>query len=105
MTDEAWVFADAKHTMVITTRDIIERHTPILYVSHDEEDGMWQFHTGAAPDLEAAVIVGLAEVVLQDATLKQLADLPMGWIAWRSTSTGEWQRGPKNELMQAIGHT
>ena len=38
------------------------RGHPILYVSHDEDDGMWQFLCGSNHNIEDASIVSLFEV-------------------------------------------
>ena len=35
-------FYDAPNTATITCCHILENREPILYVSHDEDDGMWQ---------------------------------------------------------------
>ena len=39
-------FYDAPNTATITCCHILENGEPILYVSHDEDDGMWQFLCG-----------------------------------------------------------
>ena len=39
-------FYDSPDTATIICCHILERQTPILYVSHDEDDGMWQFLCG-----------------------------------------------------------
>lgn len=39
-------FKDSPNTMVITLKEILAGTKPILYVSHDEEEGMWQFLDG-----------------------------------------------------------
>ncbi len=36
-------FYDSPNTATIICCHILERQAPILYVSHDEDDGMWQF--------------------------------------------------------------
>lgn len=36
-------FKDFSNTMVITLNEILIGFQPVLYISHDEEDGMWQF--------------------------------------------------------------
>ena len=41
--DEGWPFDDSPNVAVITTRQVTEDNAPILLVSHDEEDGGWQF--------------------------------------------------------------
>ena len=39
-------FYDSPDTATIICCHILERQAPILYVSHDEDDGMWQFLCG-----------------------------------------------------------
>ena len=36
-------FTDAPDTAVITCCHVTDDGAPVLYVSHDEDDGMWQF--------------------------------------------------------------
>lgn len=38
---QTFPFQDAPNTAVIVCSHIIDRLAPILYVSHDEDDGMW----------------------------------------------------------------
>jgi hypothetical protein len=67
----------------------------VYYVTHDEEDGAWQFHpfNGLTPENEA-VVISLAEIIRLDVSLKSLADLPIGWHAWRKSADEEWEREP-----------
>jgi hypothetical protein len=65
---------------------------PILLVSHDE-DGDWQFLDGSDdPQVEDGVIVCLSHVLERGPSIADLADLPTGWIAWRSTADEPWRR-------------
>jgi hypothetical protein len=41
----------------------------ILFVSHDEEDGAWQFHDGDSTSSENARIVSLLQIVTIDPSL------------------------------------
>jgi hypothetical protein len=77
-------------------RDIIEGHAWIAYVSHDADDGAWQFHTSEIePPREAyAALVALSEIVQRDDSVVELADLPAGWCAWRDSEDAPWQRAP-----------
>jgi hypothetical protein len=79
---------------VITLRRILQRDVPVLYVSHDADDGCWQFLDGQTPDLADAMVVGLAAMFSHDPSLAELADLPIGWIASRETPTSTWHRCP-----------
>lgn len=90
-----WKFSDAKNTAVITTRQIVNEGIPILYVSHDEDDGYWQFHYGDNVNIEDAMIVSLQELVNLDDTLNQLFDLPLGWIAIRKSTKDTWNKRKK----------
>ncbi|NMC59991.1 MAG: hypothetical protein GYA51_11530 [Candidatus Methanofastidiosa archaeon] len=64
---------------------------PILYVSHDKDDGAWQFQHGGNVDIEDAMLVSLAKIVDLDNTINELFDLPLGWIAIRSNGTEPWK--------------
>jgi hypothetical protein len=79
---------------VITTADILKRGFPIVRVTHDEDDGSWQFHSerGAPEDLAGAHVVALRTIVGMDPAIAELADLPLGWCATRSGPGGVWRR-------------
>lgn len=65
-------------------------------MSHDEDDGAWQFHSiDGAPMESDARLVLLKNIVERDLTVAELADLPCGWIAWRDTEEAAWQRLPR----------
>lgn len=92
-------FNDAENTVVFTTRQVVAEGVPILYVSHDEDDGAWQFHQGSDVDIEDARIMSLEMIVALDDTLNQLFDLPLGWIATRESIDDPWnKRENKSEL-------
>lgn len=94
MTD--WPFADPPDVAVLTTCAIVEGRAPVLRVTHDEDDGAWQFHDGnRAPPHEAdARIVSLRSMIERDASLSSLADLPLGWTATRNDPDRPWDRQP-----------
>jgi hypothetical protein len=91
-----WPFKDQRNVAVFTSRKIVDEGDWIYYVSHDEDDGAWQFHphSGMTPESEA-VIVSLEAMLKQDATIASLADLPLGWHAWRQTKESDWECAPK----------
>ncbi|NGM83487.1 hypothetical protein G5B47_13780 [Paenibacillus sp. 7124] len=89
---KSWSFEDPENLAVFTTREILERVKPIKYVSHDEEDGAWQFHTGEHTKEEDARIITLEEATKIDPSIFELANLPLGWIAFRRDKTEEWTR-------------
>jgi hypothetical protein len=91
MADKTWPFADAPNTAVFTTRFVIKNRMPITHVSHDAEDGAWQFHTNSPFDDRDAMLVALKEIVDIDPSVTQLADLPLGSKATRLPN-GHWLR-------------
>ncbi|MEH7454780.1 hypothetical protein [Gottfriedia acidiceleris] len=81
------------NTMVITLKEIIDGEKPILFVSHDEEDGMWQFLDGSMElDTDNARIITIEEILKIDNSLCLLMDLPQGWIAERNNNEVGWNR-------------
>lgn len=87
-----WPFADPKNLAVITIDRIVDGREPILYVSHDAEDGGWQFLDGGSVSEANAKVVSLLGMVERDATLRELADLPRGWVAERDAIGKPWRR-------------
>jgi hypothetical protein len=91
MNDSTWPFSDPKNVAVFTVSDIMRGRLPILRVCHDEEDGGWQFLTGGPlPPQKEWMLVALEEVVKVDLTVLELAALPYGYQATRTTPGGEW---------------
>ena len=89
--NDMWPFADPKNVAVFTTTRITKQNAPILLVTHDDDDGAWQFLDGGEPSDEVASIVSLFFIFRKDPTIGQLADLPYGWKAWRETKESPWQ--------------
>jgi hypothetical protein len=77
---------------VITLRSIVFGGEPVLLVCHDADDGGWQFLNGGASEVEDGAVVGLGEMVKRDPTLLEVADLPLGWRAWRTSVGGPWRQ-------------
>ena len=68
-------FYDAPNTATITCCHILENGEPILYVSHDEDDGMWQFLCGKAHETDEAKLVSLKSVFDLDNSVGILKDM------------------------------
>jgi hypothetical protein len=90
MTDEDWPFEQAPNTAILTTLGILEKRLPILRVTHDADDGGWQFLDGKSLDVATARIVALKEIVHLDPSVLQLASLPLGASAERSRPAEDW---------------
>ncbi len=90
---QTWPFNDPPNVAVIANRKIVSGTDWIAYVSHDLDDGAWQFYTADAEVAEGdAALVSLENIVRIDATVSQLADLPLGWHAWREKKDLPWKR-------------
>lgn len=88
-----WPFADPPNTASITTRQVLAG-APILRVTHDADDGSWQFLCGTTHDTADARVIGLGRMIARDISLSELADLPEGWQAWRTSPGVPWERSP-----------
>jgi hypothetical protein len=89
-----WPFSDPPNVAVIVNRKIVRDGNWISHVSHDSDDGAWQFHInkGGEPSEKDAMVVSLKEIVDLDLTILELADLPLGWRAWRVSKEAPWER-------------
>ena len=90
-----WPFDEKPNVATITTRPIMDRSSWIALVSHDEDDGGWQFIGPEGPLEDQAMIVALRNILAIDASIAELADLPLGWRAWRDDPGSPWQRAPR----------
>ena len=87
-----WPFEDAPNTASITTVHVLNQTHPILLVTHDADDGTWQFLCATTNDPKDGRIVGLDCALGLDPSLAELADLPLGWRAWRDAPGQPWRR-------------
>ena len=83
-------FREAPETAVITCCHVMAG-APILRVTHDEEDGMWQFLCGGEHDASEARVIALQEAYALDASLGKLVKMPCGCVAQRRSKNGKWQ--------------
>ena len=81
---------EPKNTTIITCSHIVENDADILYVSHDVEDGMWQFLCGREHVMEDARVISLNEIFTIDNTISKLSNMPCGYIAERESKDSEW---------------
>ncbi len=82
-------FKDNQNTAVFICTHIIEEGKPILYVTHDN-DGYWQFLCGDSHTEEQAKIVSLMYVYKMDKSIKKIANLGYGKVAYRNTENDKW---------------
>ena len=90
-----FAFKDAPNTACIVCHHVLAGKNPITFISHDEEDGMWQFlcsddHTG-----EDARLISLAEAFKLDASIGQVAGMPCcGYAVERKDGLAGWKSCP-----------
>ncbi len=87
-----WRFADKPHTKVFVSKAILQDKEWITYVTHDLSDGAWQIVGETGIESEGPELACLHHMIEKDPTLAELADLPRGWYAERSTPGEAWER-------------
>ena len=95
-----WKFPDPPHTRVFLSKTVEAGEEAVTYASHDASDGTWQFLGDRMRDGGGPVISCFHHPIDRDPSLKELADLPLGWYAFRDTPTSPWQRfehGPEED--------
>jgi len=86
-----WPFTETENVAVITTSRVVQEGRAILLVIHDE-DGEWQFLDGGEVRAEDGMVVSLGNIVRRDNSLTSLANLRVGWQAWRENIHSSWNR-------------
>jgi hypothetical protein len=92
-----WKFEDDPHTNAYLSETVNTGTEPISYVSRDADDGAWQFLGDSMSDGGGPVLVCLHHPIDKDPTLKELADLPVGWYAERSEVGAAWIRSKQGK--------
>lgn len=92
-----WKFPDPPNTMVFLSEAVHSGAESVTYVSHDIEDGAWQFLGEGMSGGREPVISCLCHPIDKDPSLNELADLPLGWWAERENVAAPWIRH-KDEL-------
>lgn len=90
MNQKTFPFHDAPNTATLVCCHVMNRERPILFASHDEEDGMWQFLCGGSHKTEDAHLIALHEVFELDNSIGALAEMPCGCCAERKNLEDKW---------------
>ena len=93
----SWTFPDLPHTRVFLSEAVNSGLEPVTYVSHDRDDGAWQFLGDTMSGGKQPIISCLHHPVDRDPSLKQLADLPVGWWAERVDTSSPWIRHQRED--------
>ena len=83
-------FKDKPNTASITCVHILDEKKPILYVSHDADDVCWQFLCGKNHSIKDSKMVALEEIYEIDKSIKEIANLEYGKIAYRKDKNSKW---------------
>ncbi len=90
------MFKESLDTAVFTTKYIVEKKSPILFVYHDD-DGSWQFH---GPEQEISEddmrLISLGEMIGLDGSILELSGMPKGFEAARSSKESTWKVASSN---------
>ena len=90
---QPWPFDDPENVASIACAHVLDGAT-ILRVTHDDDDGGWQFLCGQTEPHETTEgrVVCLACMVARDSMLRELSTLPLGWCADREGAEFPWVR-------------
>jgi hypothetical protein len=95
-----WKFNDPPHTIVFLSQAVHSGAEPVTYVSHDAEDGAWQFLGDSMAGGDGPVISCFHHPIDSDTGLSELADLPRGWYAERSKVGEPWVRKQHEAIVE-----
>lgn len=85
-----WKFPESPHSAAYLSETVHKGVEEVTFVSHDE-DG-WQFLGDSMADGGGPVVCCLHHSIDKDPSLVELADLPCGWYAERSSVGEPWIR-------------
>jgi hypothetical protein len=85
-------FKESYNTAVFTTKFVTTDKKDITKVTHEKEDGAWQFFSNDHFDNfeDVAKIVGLGEIIKMDSSILELADMKDGYVAHRNSKSDKW---------------
>ena len=89
-------FKESYDTAVFTTRFVLEKKSPILFVFHFSDDS-WQF-SGPEENLSDNdfKLVSLKEIVALDNSILEVAHIPLGSEAKRINHESSWRVNKEN---------
>lgn len=85
-------FSDPENTACLTCNHVLDQGADIVYVTHDADDGMWQFLCGLEEhESEDAKMISLGQISKVDASVNDLHEMPLGFGATRENRNAKWQ--------------
>jgi len=91
---DPWPFDQEPRAVAITTRQVLDLGFPILRVVHYSDEADWAFTCGTTNDSDDARLIAMEEALQLDASLAEIANLPLGWGASRPQKGGVWSLYP-----------
>lgn len=91
MESPAYQFEQPMNTACFTCTHVVRESAEILHVTHDADDGGWQFLCGRDHAAADAMILCMGEIVEIDPSVNALFEMPDGVGASRETRIGEWK--------------
>jgi hypothetical protein len=90
-----WPFDQGPNVAAITS-DAVLKGAPVLSVVHYSDDHSWGFTVGLNTQTEDGRVVAMKTIMRLDPTVAEVADLPPGWKAQRTSVGSPWvrQRAP-----------
>ena len=98
--ENEWPFQEAVNTAAFTTSRVFNENDPVLLVIHDQ-DGDWQLLCGATTNKKDRLIVCLGCAFEKDRSIGEVADLPLGWKAWRTSRDSPWERAEAKDISRS----
>lgn len=89
--NEPWPFLADPRTATIVSRHIFDGG-PICFAYHDWNEDSWQFLPERVTEDSDVMIVASKEAHQLDDTIRNIADLPHGWMASRADRNSPWKR-------------
>jgi len=86
-------FNDPKNTACFVCNHVFNKERPILYVTHEAEDGLWQFLCGDNDHShdDDYKVIALEQVTAIDESVNDLYEMPYGVGALRDGKLSGWQ--------------
>lgn len=88
-----WPFPALPSAEAVSTNNVAIDRQPILLVFHGH-DGQWQMLCGKTNRASDICFIRLGKLFIQDHSIGEVADLPLGWIARRDCFGSTWHREP-----------
>ena len=85
-------FQETENTACIVCDHVLNGKRPILHVTHDAEDGYWQFLCGQDHHEDTiAKLISLKQATELDSTINELFEMPLGFGAERNSIKDKWK--------------